>query len=80
MNSGGHVKDTLGQLDPLAGAFVYDLVEQLQHKVIGKAGFQYLQLAQVQVAPGGVRLLVQPLDDGPQRCAPWTSSGPRTGK
>ena len=65
MDSSGHVKDTLGQLDPLAGAFVYDLIQQLQDEVVRKSRLQHLQLAQVQVAPGGVRLLIQPLDDGP---------------
>ena len=64
MNSGGHVKDALGQLDPLAGALVDDLIQQLQHEVVGEAGLQHLQFAHIQIAPGGVRLLVQPLDDG----------------
>lgn len=29
VDSGGHIKDPLGQLDPLAGALVDDLIEQL---------------------------------------------------
>ena len=75
MNSGGHVKDALGQFDPLAGALVDDLIEQLQHKVVREAGFQYLQLTHIQVAPGGVRLLVQPLDDGRVRASSCRLSG-----
>lgn len=65
MDSSGHVKDTLGQLDPLAGAFVYDLIQQLQDEVVRKSRLQHLQLAHIQIAPGCVRLLIQPLDDGP---------------
>jgi hypothetical protein len=65
MNSGGHVKDTLGQLDPLAGALVDDLIEQFQDEVVGELGLQHLQFAHIQIAPGCVRLLIQPLDDGP---------------
>ena len=34
VNGGGHIKDALGQLDPLAGALIDDLIEQLQDEVV----------------------------------------------
>ena len=49
VNGRSHVKDALGQLDPLAGALVDNFIEQLQHEVVRKMGLQHLQLAHVQV-------------------------------
>lgn len=60
----GHIKHTLRKLYPAAGALVNDLIQQLQDEVIRIPGLQHFQLAHVQIPPGGVRLLVQPLDDG----------------
>ena len=64
MYGSGHIKHSLRQLDPEAGALVDDLIEQLQDEIIGIAGLQHLQLTHIQVSPGCVRLLVEPLDDG----------------
>ena len=64
MYGGGHVKYALRQLDPETGALVDDLIQQLQNEIIRIAGLQHLQFTYIQVPPGGVRLLVEPLDDG----------------
>lgn len=60
MHRRGHVKHALRQLDTLAGALVDDLIKQLQRKVIRIAWLLHLQLAQIQIAAGGVRLLIEP--------------------
>ena len=39
VDGGGHVKDALGQFNPLAGTLVDDLIEQLQNEIIREAGF-----------------------------------------
>ena len=67
----GHIKHALRQLDALAGALVDDLIEQLQRKVIRIARLLHLQLAQIQIAAGGVSLFIEPLDNalyGVGRC------------
>ena len=63
MHRRGHVKHALRQLDALAGALVDNLIEQLQRKVIRIARLLHLQLAQIQIAAGGVRFLIEPLDN-----------------
>ena len=49
IDSGGHVKDALVELDQLAGVLIDDLIEQLQYEVVRETGLQHLQLAHVQV-------------------------------
>ena len=64
MHRRGHIEHTLRQLHPAAGALVDNLIQQFQDEIVRVPGLQYLQLAHVQIPPGGVRLFVQTLDDG----------------
>ena len=63
MHRRGHIKHALRQLDALAGALIDDLIEQLQRKIVRIARLLHLQLAQIQIATGGVSLLIEPLDN-----------------
>ena len=63
MHRRGHIKHALRQFDALAGALIDDLIEQLQRKIVRIARLLHLQLAQIQIATGGVSLLIEPLDN-----------------
>ena len=64
-----HIEHALRELDTQAGAFVDQLVQELQHEIVRVARLQDLQLADVQIAPRGVRFFVQALDDALDRVA-----------
>ena len=63
MHRRGHIKHAFRQFDALAGALIDDLIEQFQRKIVRIARLLHLQLAQIQIATGGVSLLIEPLDN-----------------
>lgn len=63
MDGGRHIKYAVRQLDAPAGLFVDDLIEQPQHEIVHVPRFQHLQLADVQIPPRRIRLLIEPVYD-----------------